>query len=284
MEPLTHRLTHEGVPIPCSHQFATDYMNMHGMWVRTYPKLHVVPPPETVLYQDEQRPGKSTVDWENLDWSKGGVYTDEDLERIEMYQDYSRTVTALSATLYNQRSMRYMSGELITAGMLFPDLAVPDSPTTKFFKGLRKFFHYFGELSSILVTIFMLGRAIHALGTWMFSIEQLRFAYGVGGAIVRTIFFDCFMARMIRNSEQGQQAREQRQKEAEIRQKAKEEEKRQLIELHGGTAVEIEEKVEEPIYATISEKPDVTVPLQPTAPARNAFPPIFPNLANLDRH
>ena len=54
MEPLTHRLTHEGVPIPCSRQFATDYMNMHGMWVRTYPKLHVVPPPETLLYQEEQ--------------------------------------------------------------------------------------------------------------------------------------------------------------------------------------------------------------------------------------
>ena len=129
-----------------------------------------------------------------------------------------------------------------------------------------------------------MGRAIHALGTWLFSFEQLRDAYGIGGAILRTIFFECFMARLIRNSEQGQQARDKRQKEAEIRHKAKEEEKRQLIELNSGVNLEIEVKVDkEPIYATISEGPDITVPLQPTAPVRSAFTPIFPNLADLDK-
>ena len=283
MEPLTHRLTHQGVPVPCSKQFTADFMNANGVWIRTYPHLHTVSPPE-VLLQDTEGTVTRPIKWDDIDWSKGGIYTDEDLEKMEQYQDFSRTVTAITSTIRGQMSPHYVPGEIITPGMIFHEFATPESPYQRFSKAMKKFFHVFGETASIFVTIFLFSRGIMALGTWLFSFQKLRQIYGIGGGIARTLFFDCFLAQAFRESDQGQREKEKRDRANEIVVRAREEQRRQLLKLRSEEGYDCTVSIVNDTDSGVTTLNDNT-PLgdmkNASAPMKNDYTSLFPNLKDI---
>jgi len=225
MEPLTHRLTHQGVPVPCSRQFAPNYMNVHGVWVNVYPTLQAVNAPEIAFSEEafEHQP----IAWDNLDFSKGGIYTEEDLDHMERFQDFSRTVTALSSTLRKQLSSSYVNGPL-TAGMLFPELNLPEDPFVRFARSVKTFFHWFGEIAAIFMAINVLVRLFYNCGQWFYEFAMLQEAHGFVGAVLRTTFFECFMARTYRDSDQAQLAKEERTEARRIAERQKAERQEEL--------------------------------------------------------
>jgi len=127
-------------------------LNHQGQWVGTYPYLHIADPPTLLTGIDkEEANGTREIVWEDIDWAKGGIYTEEDLDRMERYQDFSRTVAALESTL-RDRFSNMEAGSTLTPYSMFPDLKAPEIPSYNLLAAMKKFLPNFGGAASIFLS------------------------------------------------------------------------------------------------------------------------------------
>ena len=158
MEPLTHRLSRVGIPMPCSTHFIPKYKNKKGTWTAAGERLEETSPPEPTEVGIDSPTGLLA---ENADWSHSGIYLEGDLEKAETYVDFSRTIEALGATMSGQYLEIPMGNRQIGPGQVFPS-AFPNVPNWKnfLFKRVMNFLHGWGEAASILLSLYMFGRII----------------------------------------------------------------------------------------------------------------------------
>ena len=159
--------------MPCNRHFTSKYLNHQGQWIGTYPYLHVADPPALLAWADGDGTNRTKeIVWENIDWAKGGIYTEEDLDRMERYQDFSRTVAALESTL-RERFSNMEAGSALTPYSMFLDLKVPEVPSYDLMAAMKKFLHNFGEAASIFVSPYLIINILRNVGTWVHNLIRL---------------------------------------------------------------------------------------------------------------
>jgi len=196
MEPLTHRLTHQGVEVPCSRLFRPKYRTSQGGWIVVTPEVISAPPPQ--LPQDLT--GTREVFRNRPDWSRGGIYTEETMAAHEVYQDFSRTGYSLIVAMANQvdSDWRYQSGRGLSPEQLFPELKDPTKWTHKMWSDTKRFLHAWGEAAAIIFSLFALGRIITNLVSWAYGLVMLRQTLGWTRNLVWTFCPNIFLLRQYR--------------------------------------------------------------------------------------
>ena len=163
---------------------------------------------------------------------------EEDLDRMERYQDFSRTVTALGSTL-RERLSNLAVGAPLTPYSMFPDLGVPETPMESISGAMRRFLHTFGEAASIFVSLYLIFNVLRNMGTWVHNLIILKKHHGWLGAMLRTCCIKCFLVEAYRDSPQGQYARESHQQEQQYQQRARQENKKEVQRLRESVQEEL---------------------------------------------
>jgi len=206
MEPLTHRLTRRGITIPCSRQFAAKYRNAHGRWMLASPHLHVTNAPQMPKNFEEQRELFPT----KPDWSRGGIYTSDEMKNMEEYQDFSRTVTALGAKLAQQVTYYGPMGD-IAPHQLFPSLEA-QSFFTSIYSRVITFLHAWGETAAVFISLYTIWRLIATLLQWAYNLFILK---DVHGCTSQLLWIPCAGLLLMRKYRADYERRQRRQDENE---------------------------------------------------------------------
>ena len=196
MEPLTHRLTHQGVEIPCSRVFRPKYRNVQRGWMIAAPEI--LPAPAPLLPQDLI--ANREIFKNSPDWAKGGLYNEDTLEAYEQYQDFSRTILSLGATLANQagQDWRNHPGGQLSPEQLFPELQDPTKWAQKMWSKTRSFLHAWGEGAAIVFSLFALFRILSGFGAWIYGVAVLKEVVGWSRGLIWTLCPNTFLLRQYR--------------------------------------------------------------------------------------
>lgn len=152
LQPLTHRLSPRASIVPCSRHFGARYQAANGAWIAPNPTIHITEDPIQLQNEDEQY----KFDFEfNTDWSQGGIYSNEDLKRIEQYLEYPKLVDSIG------------SGAAASWSKILPynpyqlDRVYPHSPPISWLsqslQDLDDWFASFGRWASIAVAVYIIG-------------------------------------------------------------------------------------------------------------------------------
>jgi hypothetical protein len=175
MEPLTHRITHQAVEVPCLKKFPAKYHNLDGNWIAVLPNLHRTSPPESP--SNTHLPTK--IFEERPDFSKGGIYDDEEMERMERYREAPRTAMVMSYTMARQiGDSEYRGGPHIRAEEMFPELRDPRQWAKSLWTRTLAFLHFWGETAAIFVSLIAILRAINILVQWIYSLVVFKEVHG----------------------------------------------------------------------------------------------------------
>ena len=179
LEPLTRRLTTQGIPIPCSEEFPAKFQNIYGDWLMATPSLHPAAPPAKITTLTT---GQLSIP--DQDYSRGGVYTEERLQDMRDYVYYGRTKDSVLARLVHQSSYTSRSQETLEIRDLFPTY-VPPELTWKgaFLQYCHDFLNYFGEGASILVASYLIGSLCFNLFSWLYKGTILYDVHGCGSQL-----------------------------------------------------------------------------------------------------
>jgi hypothetical protein len=196
VEPLTRRLTHHGVEVPCSSLFRAKYANAGGSWTFATPEIIAAPTPTLAKDPEDSR----EIFQDRPDFSKGGIYTEETMAAFEDYQDFSRTIMAMGATLVNQAGpeWQYRTGQFLSPEQLFPELKDPTQWAQKMWSTTRKFLHTWGECASIILSLYTASRLLSGLFEWLYSVAVLKEVVGWSRNLAWTLCPNLFMLRQYR--------------------------------------------------------------------------------------
>jgi hypothetical protein len=190
MEPLTHRLSHQAVVVPCSRTFVAKYQNAVGTWLMATPELHRSNDPLSPPDLEARR----TTFGKEINWAQGGLYTLDQMAAMEEYQDFGRTVDALNSKLANQAS-RYLTPGPVHPRQLFPGFDDPSMWFTGVYAKVLGFLHAWGEGASIFMSIYIIYRLIYSLIQWIYGAVIIRDIYGCSKQL---FWVPCFKMLLLR--------------------------------------------------------------------------------------
>jgi len=189
MEPLTHRLTYQGIVIPCSSKFVPKYRNAKGDWVMALPMVRNSPAPKLPDDPEVNRRLMKT----NIDWSRGGIYTVDELNAMEEYQDFSRTILALNAKLAQQVTS-YTAYQPLRPEQMFPNYPNPTQWFSNVYDKTKTFLRVWGEIASIVVSLLLFWQAFKTILVWTYNFLILR---DVHGCTKQLLWFPCINLLMM---------------------------------------------------------------------------------------
>ena len=168
MEPLTHRLSGQGIPIPCSQGYVAKYQNAFGSWTMVTPSILPATPPGDPF--EGQLNAVERIFKDRLDWSEGGIYTEEELNDMHRYRDFPRVQNAISSAI----GLQY-AGEGITdhinANELFPDVS---AWSTSFFGWIWDRLYDWGNICAAVIGFYTLAGMISTLVKWIIRLFIVR--------------------------------------------------------------------------------------------------------------
>ena len=177
MAPLTHRLTHHAVRIPCSETFQPLYRTERGYWIKATPSLQEAKTPLTPTVAE---PLYTRLP--DLDFSKGGIYTEQELERMETLLEMPRLKDALGYIFAGQTKVR-PGAEFVTPRDVFPHVT-----PASWFAGLTRhvldFLAAWGDLAAICVSMWMIVRLITTMVEWFYTAKFARTTHNVCNSIM----------------------------------------------------------------------------------------------------
>jgi hypothetical protein len=181
MEPLTRRLTWTGIELPCQQEFLPKYRNLQNGWVVATPRLHVTTEPvfEAPLTSRNRTPRK------RLDFTRGGLYDEQQARAWQHSLDFSRTIIAIGATFAQQVDPQWRNSQEfhLRPENVFPEFKDPTAWASQLWSQTVTFLHLWGETAAIifsLVTFYRIGATILA---WVYSLVVLRDVHGCGRAL-----------------------------------------------------------------------------------------------------
>ncbi len=163
VEPLTKRLTRYASIVPCTKNFSPKYQAWNNRWIIADPVLHFADPPKPMA-----APATVMVHLKSeQDFSKGGLYSAEDLKAWEAFAFIGRIREAVTSQLAESVSNNYQhsSGDLV-----FQD---PDSWFKSKFKGFLHFIDGYGHVCSILIGLFWTFKLVGLLIGWLYGGRQV---------------------------------------------------------------------------------------------------------------
>jgi len=208
MEPLTRRLTHQGIVMPCTLQFPPKYKNINEGWISASKQIIGASSPMLPSDIDER---KSAFDETHRpDFSDGGVYDKKDLDAMERYQDFNRATAALGATFIHQMPHHYNLDYNVGPEDLFKTYQDPRSWMSGLWGRIITFLHEWGEAASVLISLYILGRLALRIFEWGYYVFVLRDIHGCGRILCWIPFMSLFLLQAYRDSPFGQQKRSER--------------------------------------------------------------------------
>lgn len=189
LEPLTHRLTLEGIVVPCSKQFAAKYRNINGDWIQAAPDLFRATAP-FLLGIDAV---KETLQRDEIDPSQGGLYTEEDLRSMEAYRDLPRAIARISADLVSQTPFHQVN-------LKDPDALwnlFPNAPRFDLWTRAVDFVYSWGQIAAFLIGIYSLVNLGLTLVGWLLRLLKLRQVEGCSSRLCWTPWLDLYLLKRL---------------------------------------------------------------------------------------
>jgi hypothetical protein len=211
MEPLTKRLTHHGIEIPCMTKFSSKWKNDNGGWINHHQRVQDTAPPlpPSQLYHTQRRVGPLDPRY-RPQAGEGGVYKTEDIKAMERYLDLPRATLAMKVDLATQALKdRSRKGKLHPED-LFPEYEDPRKWVQGLWGQIITFLQEWGELFSILISLYCIFRVGITIFGWFYSLFILRDLHGCGKTLCWIPFISYFLIRQYRDSPYGRQSREKR--------------------------------------------------------------------------
>jgi hypothetical protein len=206
MEPLTRRLTHQGIEIPCVSKFASKWKNVNDGWMSHLKSLHSSNPPQLPSDLGERR--LHALDPKNRPQAgQGGLYKQEDIDAMERYMDLPRATTALGVNLVGQANLERLDKGPLNPEDLFPNFQDPRKWMQGLWGRFVTFLHEWGEAASVLVSIYIIVKLGILLFGWGYNLFILRDIHGCGRILCWVPFISYFLMRTYRDSPYGMEAR-----------------------------------------------------------------------------
>jgi hypothetical protein len=208
MEPLTRRLTHQGIEIPCVSRFSAKYRNVNDGWVSHLKTIQGVAAP---LLPSDPIERISALDPKiRPQIGSGGVYKQEDIEAMERYMDLPRATTALGTNLVNQAILDQHTRGPINPEDLFPGYQDPRKWMEGLWGKFITFLHEWGEAASILISLYIIIKTGITISGWIYNLFILRDIHGCGRILCWIPFISFFLMKTYRDSPYGLQGKEDR--------------------------------------------------------------------------
>ena len=122
LEPHTHRLTIDGIPMPCTSDFTPLYESSNGDWYRAGKDAV---PVQTPGFIGDERPETWADHFKvlaELDFEKGGIYTSESVRAMDKFSQAPRASRGLATVLSHQINHGAMDSSYVHASDLFSEL------------------------------------------------------------------------------------------------------------------------------------------------------------------
>src|SRR6266496_2089619 len=209
MEPITHRLTHEGILVPCTSHFPAKYKNVNGGWLSAQREVQGTSAPKLPIDQEERK--MAFADDQRPDVQKGGIYNRKDLLAVEKFQEFYRITLGIQAGLANQMNPHHY-GSTLTPEDLFPTYENPKTWMRGIWGRFLTFLHTWGEGAAITFSFYLFAKWILQIIEWGYNICVLRDLHGCGRTLCWVPCMSLFLLRAYRDSPFGQRTREDRAK------------------------------------------------------------------------
>lgn len=208
MEPLTRRLTHQGIDMPCVTKFAAKYKNINDGWMSHLKSVHGAAAPQLPSEVDERI---SALDPRvRPQAGVGGVYKQEDIDAMERYMDMPRATTALGVNLVDQSQRERIFTGPVRPEDIFPSYQDPYGLMRGLWGRIVTFLHEWGEVSSVFISLYVLTKLSITLFGWGYNLLILRDIHGCGRVLCWIPFISFFLMRTYRDSPYGMKEREER--------------------------------------------------------------------------
>ena len=157
LEPLTRRLTAEGIPTPCSSAFPPRYETADGHYITATPSIAVAPTPHRAdmswALGDAASPWETDPVLAETDFSRGGLYSIEDLQDMQYYMEIPRARQALTVRLSEQAVLSVPKGQPLEPRHIFPTLIPDFGFATPFFKAVHEFVLTYGSVIAFCIGV-----------------------------------------------------------------------------------------------------------------------------------
>lgn len=177
LEPLTHRLLRQGIKIPCNDRFLPKFKTIRDQWIMASPQVLEANKP-AMLVPAITELNFQLPEFPDIDWSTGGIYTDEDLSAMQNYLEFPRIRQALESHLAWQATQGHYDGnQPLTPSLLFPQQF--PSLSSYILSGLWSALRKWGEFVSMMIALFFLGKIVVWIIKMFFNCWALVGAHGL---------------------------------------------------------------------------------------------------------
>ena len=166
LEPKSHRIITTAIPSTCGTPLVPQYQNTEGTWIRYNEKVFSVAP-NPIMMERIQWDIPSNIEDKPLQFEKGGVYTHEQILRLDRYnQNPHIGVAVASSVAQHLTAPPPYQGSQPSSSSWF----VPEIPKLEFFQGFSKLgwlwdlIKYYGNICSIVVASALIWRATTWIG------------------------------------------------------------------------------------------------------------------------
>jgi len=131
---------------------------------------------------------------DDIDWSKGGIYTPEEVDDMQTYLEFSRTRDAIGFKLAEQ-TINFDADGALTIQSAFPETTIPHSWKEALFGRFLHFCHQWGETASILISLYILWRIISYFLSFIYRLIILKDVHGWSKELCWAPCADLFLMR-----------------------------------------------------------------------------------------
>ena len=186
LEPLTHRLTTEGIVVPCSKQFVAKFRNLNGDWIQAAPELFRATTPFMLGAEALEK----RLSGPQIDPAHGGLYTEEDLRSMEAYRDLPRAITRISADFVSQAPYQVNLRDPEALWSLFPG-----APRFDIWAMTVSFIHDWGQVAAFFFGAYSLVNLSATVIIWLFRGVQMKRVEGCNRKLCWVPCLDLYLMR-----------------------------------------------------------------------------------------
>src|SRR6056300_1402595 len=104
LEPITNRLTYQGVIMPCSESFYPKFKTTEGTWIMATPAIMPAGAP-AVMKSRHLALNLTVPRFNKIDFASDGIYTAEELRAMRDYMEFPRVREAIAASMGMQADL-----------------------------------------------------------------------------------------------------------------------------------------------------------------------------------
>ena len=187
LEPYTRKLKEVGIRTPCSPRFAPKFETVDGAWLQALPTIMIARTPDDA---DTLWNPINPIEVNQLDFSKGGVYTAEDIENMHRYLTFGQAQQALGYRLAEQVPMAAYRDGIVAPNELFPA-----SSFKAVLGNFLTFLSSWGYAASIFVAVCTAYSLVSKLVSFCYNTLIVRSNYGWGRQLFWSLCPTFFLMR-----------------------------------------------------------------------------------------